>query len=128
MPSVSDFPELQALLANNESWAKNTAENDPELLPTLATGQKPGVLWIGCADSRVPETTVLSKKPGDVFVHVSPSVGVGTRAGDMSTMLWGGRSVEERLGALEWHNRAASHLPIGRTSDRETQGVRRWRH
>lgn len=71
MPSVSDFPELQALLATNESWAKNTAENDPELLPTLATGQKPGVLWIGCADSRVPETTVLGKKPGDVFVHVS---------------------------------------------------------
>ena len=71
MPSVSDFPELQALLATNESWAKNTAENDPELLPTLATGQKPGFLWIGCADSRVPETTVLGKKPGDVFVHVS---------------------------------------------------------
>lgn len=72
MPSVSDFPELQALLATNESWAKSTAENDPGLLPTLASGQKPGVLWIGCADSRVPETTVLGKKPGDVFVHVSP--------------------------------------------------------
>lgn len=71
MPSMSDFTELQALLAANESWAKSTAENDPELLPALACGQKPGVLWIGCADSRVPETSVLGQKPGDVFVHVS---------------------------------------------------------
>lgn len=68
---MSDFPELQALLSANESWAKDTAENDPELLPKLALGQKPGVLWIGCADSRVPETSVLGQKPGDVFVHVS---------------------------------------------------------
>lgn len=71
MVSVIAFPELQALLTSNQSFSKNIAKSDPELLPSLAQGQKPGVLWIGCADSRVPETTILGQKPGDVFVHVS---------------------------------------------------------
>ncbi|KZF20247.1 putative carbonic anhydrase [Xylona heveae TC161] len=56
-------------LAQNKSWAYRTAAEDPNLFPSLASGQKPEILWIGCADSRIPETTVLGLKPGDIFVH-----------------------------------------------------------
>jgi carbonic anhydrase len=66
---MSAFPELAPYLAGNEQWAATTTADSPDFLSTLAQGQSPRVLWIGCADSRVPETTILGCRPGDVFVH-----------------------------------------------------------
>ena len=60
---------ISDLLASNNQWAANMANEEAELMASLATGQSPNYLWIGCADSRVPETTILNRKPGDVFVH-----------------------------------------------------------
>jgi carbonic anhydrase len=54
---------------SNESWATHVASSNPDLFPTLAKGQHPEILWIGCSDSRCPETTILGLQPGDVFVH-----------------------------------------------------------
>jgi len=56
-------------LAGNQIYKHRVAEDSPDFFPTLATGQKPEILWIGCADSRVPETTICDCKPGDIFVH-----------------------------------------------------------
>ncbi|KAJ5532488.1 hypothetical protein N7494_009040 [Penicillium frequentans] len=56
-------------LRQNKEWAAQTAREHPDLFPTLATGQQPQILWLGCSDSRCPETTLLGLKPGDVFVH-----------------------------------------------------------
>ncbi|PTU18259.1 hypothetical protein P175DRAFT_0361529 [Aspergillus ochraceoroseus IBT 24754] len=58
-----------AALGLNKEWASKIAKEQPELFPTLAAGQNPEILWIGCSDSRCPETTLLGLKPGDVFVH-----------------------------------------------------------
>jgi carbonic anhydrase len=60
---------LDDLLCRNHEWAQRTAETNPALFPALAVGQSPKILWFGCSDSRVPETTVLDLMPGEVFVH-----------------------------------------------------------
>jgi carbonic anhydrase len=57
------------MLVANIAWARETAEADPQFFPQLAQGQSPKVLWIGCADSRVPAESVTHCNPGDLFVH-----------------------------------------------------------
>lgn len=65
------YPAVDSYLNGNCRWAAATNKADPTFLPTLATAQHPPLLWIGCADSRVPETVITKKRPGDIFVHVS---------------------------------------------------------
>lgn len=61
--------KLAAAISSNKAWASKTAAAKPDLFPTLASGQSPEILWIGCSDSRCPETTILDLEPGEVFVH-----------------------------------------------------------
>ena len=56
-------------MASNREWASRITKDDPEYFSNLQKGQSPRILWLGCSDSRVPETTILGVKPGDVFVH-----------------------------------------------------------
>lgn len=67
--NVSLSDRFTTALNHNKEWAAKTSKEEPELMATLAVGQRPDILWIGCSDSRCPETTILGLKPGDVFVH-----------------------------------------------------------
>lgn len=57
------------LLDNNKDWVKNQLDKDPDFFNRLADGQQPPLLWIGCADSRVPANEIIGAQPGEVFVH-----------------------------------------------------------
>ncbi|KAI0477520.1 carbonic anhydrase [Xylariaceae sp. FL0804] len=56
-------------LSSNQAWAGYKGHQNPDFFPKLAKGQAPAILWLGCSDSRCPETTILGLQPGDVFVH-----------------------------------------------------------
>ncbi|KAG2046367.1 carbonic anhydrase [Suillus hirtellus] len=60
---------IQTLLNANEEWAQNVIKGTPDFFTQSATGQSPKILWIGCSDSRVPESVITASKPGDIFVH-----------------------------------------------------------
>ncbi len=43
--------------------------DDPEFFARLAQDQRPGFLWIGCSDSRVPANQITGTDAGEMFVH-----------------------------------------------------------
>lgn len=64
------MPDLyEKLLENNKKWVAEVTKDDPDFFINLSKGQKPPVLWIGCADSRVPANVITGNQPGEVFVH-----------------------------------------------------------
>ncbi|EPQ50288.1 carbonic anhydrase [Gloeophyllum trabeum ATCC 11539] len=67
--TASQFPVLARLLSANAQWAEDVARAEPRFFDECAGGQVPKILWIGCADSRVPESVVTASKPGEIFVH-----------------------------------------------------------
>jgi carbonic anhydrase len=60
---------IHKLLENNESFVNEQLQRDPEFFIKSAKGQQPKVLWIGCADSRVPPNEITKTDPGELFVH-----------------------------------------------------------
>ncbi|KAJ7282227.1 carbonic anhydrase [Mycena rebaudengoi] len=63
-------PSAKDLLSRNAAWAQRIKSEDPTYFERLAAEkQHPKVLWIGCADSRVPETTICDCHLGDIFTH-----------------------------------------------------------
>lgn len=60
---------ITRLLEGNRRFVAEVFEREREAFATLARGQHPTVLWIGCSDSRVPVNTITQTKAGEVFVH-----------------------------------------------------------
>ena len=61
--------KLKELLERNREWATQITASDPEFFQKLAQQQAPTYLWIGCSDSRVPSTQLVSLTPGEMFVR-----------------------------------------------------------
>ncbi|KAH8987984.1 carbonic anhydrase [Lactarius hatsudake] len=61
---------LAKIFSANAQWARGVNATDPGFFKKSAKGpQTPKVLWIGCSDSRVPESVITASRPGDIFVH-----------------------------------------------------------
>ena len=60
---------FERILAGNNEWVRQVEEDTTGKLQQLAKGQNPELLWIGCADSRVPANQITNTLPGEVFVH-----------------------------------------------------------
>ncbi|TJZ62031.1 carbonic anhydrase [Sphingobacterium olei] len=60
---------FKKILDGNKDWVNFVSGDTTGRFQQLAKGQSPEILWIGCADSRVPANEVTGKKPGEVFVH-----------------------------------------------------------
>ncbi|BEI99974.1 hypothetical protein CcaverHIS631_0410170 [Cutaneotrichosporon cavernicola] len=61
------FPDLEPFFAGNHEFAADRNATDKNYFPKMAEGQAPPLVWVGCADSRVPESVVLHQEPGQVF-------------------------------------------------------------
>lgn len=60
---------IEDLLNGNQHFVDTFLKDDPDFFKESAKGQQPEFLWIGCSDSRVPESKVTDSDPGRLFVH-----------------------------------------------------------
>ncbi len=65
----SHHANISQIFANNEKWISEKLKTDANYFSKLSKGQKPGILYIGCSDSRVTAEELMGVKPGEVFVH-----------------------------------------------------------
>ncbi len=62
---TSDFPagelvaEMRGYLRQNKAWSQREQERDPDFFKALQDLQSPAVMWIGCAETRVPVSANL---------------------------------------------------------------------
>ncbi len=57
------------IFEKNEQWIKRRLSADPGYLERLSRRPQPGILYIGCSDSRVMPEAFMGVGPGEVFVH-----------------------------------------------------------
>ncbi|MDX1387128.1 MAG: carbonic anhydrase [bacterium] len=60
---------IEQIFKNNQDWIQEQLKLDENYFESLAKGQNPEFLYIGCSDSRVPAETLMGLKAGEIFVH-----------------------------------------------------------
>ncbi len=60
---------IKQLLLENKAWSESKLQLDQDYFKNMAKDQSPEYLWIGCSDSRVPESEITNSDPGQMFVH-----------------------------------------------------------
>ncbi|QNF33615.1 carbonic anhydrase [Adhaeribacter swui] len=60
--------DIKQIFKNNEKWVQTKLSTEPNYFRDLSKGQKPGILYIGCSDSRVTAEELMGVSPGEVFV------------------------------------------------------------
>jgi carbonic anhydrase len=61
--------DIKKVFENNQAWVEKQLNNDAGYFEKLAKGQSPGILYIGCSDSRVTAEELMGIQPGEAFVH-----------------------------------------------------------
>lgn len=61
--------DINQIFENNRRWIAEKLKQDKEYFKKLSEGQSPGILYIGCSDSRVSAEELMGVQPGEVFVH-----------------------------------------------------------
>jgi len=78
---------ITTLLEGNRRFVKETFEKERDFFCSLAKGQKPTVLWIGCSDSRLTVSAITNTRAGEVFVHRNVANIVATNDWNLSAVL-----------------------------------------
>ena len=61
--------KIAQIFENNKLWIQEKLTLDKDYFKNLSKGQNPGILYIGCSDSRVTAEELMGVEPGDAFVH-----------------------------------------------------------
>lgn len=61
-------PLIDELLSGNQRFRDDVYNSSYERYQEIAAGQEPGVLWIGCSDSRSDPERITDAGPGEIFV------------------------------------------------------------
>jgi carbonic anhydrase len=61
--------DINKIFDYNKNWVNSKLRTDPNYFDNLSKDQKPDMLYIGCADSRVSPGDIMGIQPGEAFVH-----------------------------------------------------------
>ena len=59
----------EKLLLENKAWAQEKLQLDGKIFENSMKGERPGYMWIGCSDSRMPANIITNSEPGDIHEH-----------------------------------------------------------